>query len=145
MIIKSHQKFLILTQKNQFYKRRTFLSLCERTDKLTCLKFLIFAWKPISYTCAKKLKSFIFDNFYISKTSLSLYWRSIYIFYFYFYLYIFFYTQLVFVFHPQRDFYIFHSHIVFFFSFFFRKTSIFFTKLFVVFLCYFGNVWQGFP
>ena len=114
MIIKSRQKFLRLTRKSQFYKRKTFLSLCERTDKLTC--FLIFAWKPISYTCAKKLKSFIFDNFYISKTSLSLYWRSIYVFYFYFYLYIFFYTQLVFVFHPQIDFYIFHSHIVFFFT-----------------------------
>ena len=129
MIIKSHQKFLILTQKNQFYKRRTFLSLCERTDKLTCLKFLIFAWKPISYTCAKKLKSFIFDNFYISKTSLSLYWRSI-IFFIFIFIYIFFSILNWYLFFILREIFISFIPILSFFFLLLQKDFYIFHKAF---------------
>ena len=63
------------------------------------------------YTCAKKLKQFILDVFRI-QLCYFLYWQnisnSLFVKYFYFSVFcnIFFYTQLVFVFHLLRDYYL---------------------------------------
>ena len=52
------------------------------------------------------------------------------------------YAQLIFVFYLQRDFYIFHAHMVAFFLFLLRKGfNIFWETSFVVFPCYFGNIY----
>ena len=80
----------------------------------------------------KKKKSNSYAVFYIIKH------QSVFIFFMF---YVLFYTQLVFVFHLQRNFYIAHAHILAFCLSLLQKDFYFFHELFfVVFLCYLGNI-----
>ena len=89
--------------------------------------FLCLSEKLFSYTFAKKLSSFLLDALICFMClDVSLYVKHLY----YSIFNIFFYNQLVFVFHPLRDFYIIHNHIAICYFFLLQKDSDTFTSFF---------------
>ena len=112
------------------FKKIPFMSLFEKTDKLSCLKFLICTWKQLFILAWKKLTRLVLDVFWIwlccflhwKNISQSLFGKHTYFSICYC---MFFYTQRVFAFHLQRGLY---AHIVGFFIFLLWKGFIIYHK-----------------
>lgn len=124
------------------FKKIPFMSLFEKTDKLSCLKFLIYTWKQLFILAWKKLTRLVLDVFWIWLCCF-LHWKNIsqslfgkHTYFFHMLLYVFLHsTGFCF---PSSERSLCPYCWVFYFSSLERLHYL--SQDFSVFLCYFGSI-----